>query len=389
MQPREQDNEQDFEQEELQSRAHADLSKRARGGIFIYLLGWLVMTVPSSIYLAHPQFFYLNSSILVGIMVLRATHLVVDFYELPLSLRIRRTWLVWGILAGALHWGLLSAWVVMHPEHADIKFQIISAAAVLGIAGTAALSIAREIRLLYSPFIMFPLLIALVARGGADNLTLAVMAALAVVYITVTAKTVSQDYWKAIGSEQLAEQRALQMEKLSHTDQLTQLSNRSFFDRRFREEWKRGIRVKSQLSVLMLDLDNFKALNDKHGHLFGDRCLQHVAQAMRDAETRETDLLARYGGEEFVALLPDTDAESAAKVAERLRVAVENCLVKAEDESVALSCSIGGATMQPVRGLDPEYLLEQSDSCLYQAKDAGRNCYVATAEPFARLWAGS
>lgn len=378
--------EQDNNQEQLQSRAHADLSKRARGGIFIYLLVWLVMTLPNSLHITNTTFFYLNTGVLISIMLIRTAHLLFNYSKTPLSIRIRRNWLVLGILAGALHWGILSAWVVFNPEYASIEFQMIIAAAVLGIAGTAALSISREIRLLYSPLIMGPLCIGHVIRGGADDMTLAVMAALAVTYITITAKTVSQDYWQAISNEQLAQRRALQMEKLSHTDQLTQMNNRSFFVRRFGEEWKRGSRVKSQLSILMIDLDYFKALNDKYGHLFGDQCLQHVAQAMRDAITRETDVLARYGGEEFIALLPDTDAASAAIVAERLRVAISQCQINHADDSVSLSCSIGGATMQPMQEFDPEYLLGQADASLYQAKANGRNCYVATeVAPFDNL----
>ncbi len=377
------------ESEELQNRALADLSKRARGGIFIYLLGWLVMTLPASLHISHAKFFYLNTGILISIMLMRTAHLLVGYSRMPISLRIRRNWLVSGILAGALHWGLLSAWVVINPGYESIEFQMVITAAVLGIAGTAALSISREIRNLYSPFIMGPLSLGLVMRGEADDLTLAVMAALAVTYITITAKTVSQDYWRAISNEQLAQQHALQMEKLSHTDQLTQLNNRSYFVRRFGEEWKRGSRVKSKLSILMIDLDHFKALNDEYGHLFGDQCLQHVAEAMRRATTRETDVLARYGGEEFVVLLPDTDAASAEIVAERLRVAISNCVVQFENKSVTLSCSIGGATMQPIQDVDPEYLLEQADASLYQAKASGRNCYVAAeVEPFDNLRVG-
>lgn len=368
----------DIEQEKLQNRAYADLSTRARGGIFIYMLIWLAMTLPSSIHVAYAQFFYFNTGILACIMLLRITHLAVNNFNVPLSLNVRRNWLVFAILAGALHWGLLSAWVVMQPEFANIEVQITITAAVLGIAGTAALSISRQIRCLYSPFTMGPLFLVVVNRGGANDLMLAVMAVIAVLYIIVTAKVTSLDYWKAISNEQLAEQRAVQMEKLSHTDQLTQLNNRSYFDRRFVEEWNRGSRVKSQFSVLMLDLDHFKALNDKFGHLFGDQCLQLAAAAMRDATIGENGILARYGGEEFVVMLPDTDAANAAVLAERLRVAVASCLVTDANHCVALTCSIGGATMQPIQELGPEYLLQQADTSLYQAKAAGRNCYVAT-----------
>lgn len=129
---------------------------------------------------------------------------------------------------------------------------------------------------------------------------------LAVADITATANAASQDYWKAIGNEELAEQRALQMEKLSYTDQLTQLNNRSFFDRRYPEEWKHGSSRKPQLRILMLDLDQFKTLNDKYGHLLGGQCLQRIAV-----------------------------------VGERLRLAVAGCEVVSHRELVSSSCSMG------------------------------------------------
>lgn len=367
-------NPQDLNQQELQKRAHADLSKRARGGILIYLLAWLIISLPSAIHETYPRFFYLNTGIMALIMLMRIAHI---FASDSLGFGIRKRWLVWGILAGALHWGLLTAWVLVHPGLASIEIEMIVSAAVFGIAGTAALSIEREIRFLYSPFTMGPLFITLVARGGVDDLIFASMAILAVSYVIVTAKTASKDYWHAIGNEQLAELHAQEMERLSNTDQLTQLNNRAFFERRFGEEWKRGSRQNSQLSILMIDLDHFKALNDNHGHVFGDHCLQAVASVLMVEKMRETDILARFGGEEFVVILPDTDADSAAWIAERLRVAVAGCRPVINGETVAMTCSIGGATMVPNHYIESRFLLEQADAALYSAKAQGRNRYVA------------
>ena len=156
---------------------------------------------------------------------------------------------------------------------------------------------------------------------------------------------------------------------------MTQLKTRSYFDTRFREEWKRGDRQQSQLSLLMLDLDHFKDLNDRHGHVFGDYCLQRVAQTLKSDLQRETDIVARYGGEEFVVLLPDTEAEYAALVAERLRQAVADIEITHAGENVRLTCSIGGATALPDFHDNRESLVKNADAALYRAKADGRNRY--------------
>ncbi len=175
----------------------------------------------------------------------------------------------------------------------------------------------------------------------------------------------------------LAERRAIEMEKLSVTDQLTGLKNRSYFDQRFGEEWSRGCRQASVLSLLMVDIDHFKRLNDTYGHIFGDACLQQVAAVLRREVKREIDLVARYGGEEFVVLLPDTDAAGARRVGEILRQAIERIEIDHDGKRVGLTASIGGASELPTRASDAAALLERADEALYRAKAAGRNRYHA------------
>lgn len=364
-------------QAELQRRAHADLTNRARGGIVIYLLGWLILTLPTGIHREHSTFFILNLCILLLIMASRLLHFYCFKTRPRLNVGPARNWLVWTTLTGALHWGLMSAWVLTHGDFQRLDFYLIVSAAVLGIAGTTALSIAREIRLLFPLFILTPIVLALFWRGTADDLILASMAMLAMGYVAITANTASEDYWKAVATQSMAEQHALEMENLSVTDHLTRLKNRSYFDRCFNEEWKRSNRQRSPLSVLMLDLDCFKALNDHYGHVFGDAVLQQVAQVLQHEVYRESDLIARYGGEEFVVLLPDTDAQAASLVAERLRAAVFAIEMSYEGEPVRPSCSIGGATVLADYRVKPELLLKQADAALYQAKGQGRNRYQA------------
>ncbi|MBZ4422730.1 diguanylate cyclase [Myxococcus sp. RHSTA-1-4] len=164
---------------------------------------------------------------------------------------------------------------------------------------------------------------------------------------------------------------------LSRTDALTGLFNRRYFEERLNEEFARSRRYGSPLSLVMLDIDHFKRINDTFGHPFGDQVLKAVAQTAR-ARLREVDLLARYGGEELIAILPETGPEDALKVCERVREAIASLGLEQPSpdgppREVRLTASLGVATA-PAAGLtSAEELLRAADVSLYAAKGAGRN----------------
>ncbi|MFO8141419.1 MAG: diguanylate cyclase [Marinobacter sp.] len=162
---------------------------------------------------------------------------------------------------------------------------------------------------------------------------------------------------------------------ISLTDGLTHVANRRRFDDKLAIEWGRAIRHEHELSLVLLDIDHFKRVNDELGHLTGDDCLIALASLLQWEIQRSGDLVARYGGEEFAVLLPATDREGALLVAERLRQAVARTpMVTGEhDEPVSLTISIGVATMLPARGTDSHELIRRADEALYVAKDSGRN----------------
>jgi diguanylate cyclase (GGDEF)-like protein len=169
------------------------------------------------------------------------------------------------------------------------------------------------------------------------------------------------------------------LKALTITDGLTQVANRRRFDDCLATEFKRACRHQCPLSVIMLDIDRFKNLNDTQGHLVGDDCLISMAKACSDLITRSGDLLARYGGEEFVVLLPDTQEAGAMAVAERLRQAVEDAPMPmgSDGKPLSLTISVGVASAIPVSGQAPADLVRFADEALYAAKSAGRNRVVA------------
>lgn len=167
-----------------------------------------------------------------------------------------------------------------------------------------------------------------------------------------------------------------ELQFLSVTDGLTRVANRRRFDEVLSREWSRASRTGSPLALLALDADHFKQLNDRFGHGRGDEILSLLARIMEEAVRRPDDLVARIGGEEFAVLLPNTDADGAARVAEQIRKRVEAAsLPGPQGEPIRITVSIGVASNVP--GISsPARLLELADKALYQAKGAGRNAVV-------------
>jgi len=168
--------------------------------------------------------------------------------------------------------------------------------------------------------------------------------------------------------------RIIELAGLGAMDQLTKIPNRRCFDNRLGLEWTRAMRQMAPLSVLMLDVDNFKNYNDTFGHLQGDLALQTVAGVFPQVLKRGPDFYARWGGEEFAVLLPDTDSDGARNIAEGIRMAVENALIPSPDEKAAkVTVSIGISTLVPTQSSSIDHFIAQADEALYKAKEAGRN----------------
>lgn len=166
---------------------------------------------------------------------------------------------------------------------------------------------------------------------------------------------------------------------LSNVDGLTRLFNRRAFDDIVQNEWKRALRNEEQLSLIIVDIDYFKAFNDGYGHLDGDDCLKSVAETLSKIVKRSADTIARFGGEEFVILLPNTGLEEAIRLAEQCRVSIMDLKVphKYSDAHPNLTISLGVSTIFPHSGYDIRTFMEAADTCLYQAKKMGRNKVIS------------
>jgi len=172
-----------------------------------------------------------------------------------------------------------------------------------------------------------------------------------------------------------------QLQILSTTDGLTGVMNRRFFDKNYPIEWRRARREQLPLSIIMVDIDYFKRVNDNYGHSAGDECLKIVASALKYLVKRPADAVSRFGGEEFVMILPNTDLPGASYLAEHIRGHIEALSIEIPGHSLQLTISLGVATTTPSVEIESEALFCLADDALYTAKDNGRNQVVSRQMP--------
>lgn len=175
------------------------------------------------------------------------------------------------------------------------------------------------------------------------------------------------------------EESNLALLRMAAMDGLTGIANRRLFDEVLAREWQRGLEQGTSVSLLLTDVDRFKAYNDVYGHLSGDDCLKRVARVISRAPDRKSELAARYGGEEFAVILTRRTDADATSVAERLRRGVQALKLRHQrsEHDGVVTISVGVVTAVPGEHLSTKEMIEAADNCLYRAKEAGRNWIVS------------
>jgi diguanylate cyclase (GGDEF)-like protein len=164
-----------------------------------------------------------------------------------------------------------------------------------------------------------------------------------------------------------------ELQEKNTLDALTGIRNRSYFDKKYQAEVRRSRREQTQLSIVMMDIDHFKNVNDQYGHIVGDECIKSVAHTLSKALKRPSDDVCRYGGEEFALILPSTDLEGALVLVEQLRAQIEKTSIKVEDVSINITISAGIGTAIADLNQPEDIILALADKQLYAVKKAGRN----------------
>ena len=175
-----------------------------------------------------------------------------------------------------------------------------------------------------------------------------------------------------VALEKLSEAHIV-LKELTTFDSVTGIRNRQFFDEVFEQEWRRALRQQYDISLLLLDIDHFKKVNDTYGHLAGDECLSAVAQEIDKMLNRPSDVVARYGGEEFVVILPYASTDNALHLATQICDSLAARVFNADGNNISVTVSIGVSSTVPGEEGRPRDLVSQADEALYHAKSKGRN----------------
>ena len=163
------------------------------------------------------------------------------------------------------------------------------------------------------------------------------------------------------------------LKDLTTIDAVTGIRNRQYFDDVFDQEWRRGVRQRYPITLMLIDIDHFKRVNDTYGHLAGDECLASVARTIDSQFNRPSDVVARYGGEEFIVILPYVEEENSNAMADQVRSHIENMTFSADGHEIGVTISIGRVTLVPQENMSRREMIAKADKALYKAKASGRN----------------
>lgn len=278
-------------------------------------------------------------------------------------------WLRFSIVAAVLSgaaWG--AAALLMPTDRIEYQALVILVVGGIVIGSLSTLAITKGAFSMYLFAAVAPISVRMFAIGSFIPTLIGVLT----LVFMLTMYVIGQQIFGVFTSTFLARIHA---ENMARRDPLTNIANRRLLDEYLEQVWYYAVRGTFPLSLVLIDIDNFKRYNDHYGHTKGDECLKRVADVLRSSLPRRTDLMARYGGEEFVALLPFTHADGGALVAERLRNAVSQLEIS-HAPSVStphVTVSLGGATCVAKSDGTPTGLVNLADQALYEAKAEGKN----------------
>jgi len=351
-----------------------DVSNRTRLGSLYYLLAWLLTWGFSQAPLQHLLLGLGGCGFFTLMLVLRWIHLPPTIHsDRRLTRWINRHWLL--VLLTAMGWGLAHALALSDPDFQ--RSQLVATVSTIAFSSAVAFTFSMRLRrgLCTVLLLNLPGLLVL-ASNGEQQLPILLTLAFYLIYLLMVGTRSFREYHAGIALElQLLEQRDA-LERLSRTDSLTGLGNRHQFNDLFPLMLANAKRQGNPLALVLMDIDLFKRVNDQHGHLTGDACLEVFAERMRQVFRRDNDILLRMGGEEFAVLMPGTDLEHAQQMAEQFRACIADNPLQAREHRLNLTTSLGVGTFEAERDCSSEAFFQRIDSALFQAKADGRNRLV-------------
>jgi diguanylate cyclase (GGDEF)-like protein len=360
-----------FQRHKMDKRVVRDLKKRSTIGIIFYILLSFIAVYADDYYSRHASFSLIFLLAIAGICLFRLIHLPITSKMGERYEKVNKGLFFSSVIVTALIWGLALALIML--QKGENTTQLIMTVCIAGLCAGGVVAFIPNLRLsiLFNITMMMPVIITLLLNRL--NMPLAVMFFLYSVYLVLIAYRGNREYWYALENEDLLEIKSLELTRLSNMDGLTGIYNRRFFDVELDKEWKRSGRNESPLSVVILDIDHFKDINDAYGHQVGDEYLKRIAVILTSVFKRNTDIVARYGGEEFIVLLPEVDVDHALQLSQEALSKVAAMTIDHKGVKVRATISAGVNCCIPNFNLRSDSIIAGADAALYIAKEAGRN----------------
>ncbi len=354
----------------LQKQIFLDVDERSINGIYAYFATWLLIGGASGFYEHHLLFFSLISTVLLVLGLVRLTvHRYYAKKETEKRFK-RKAWLHFNVLVPASIFGVLFSLSIVIPSFEQIYtymlmaiFALISTGAVI-FAPMKKLSVAFLAALTVLPFVSAVFL-------SGERLVEGMMLLLYSTYMFAQAIKLNKEYLLNL-------KQRYKLDKLNQQDSLTGIANRRCFDHAFTSAWKSALRSRESLSLILIDIDLFKNVNDQYGHTAGDEVIKSIAQVIQSNCQRETDVVARLGGEEYAVLLKNYQVDKLENFAEKIRQSIESTATLSDKSTIAVTASLGVA--HTIAGLNKSTkdLFKVADKNLYTAKEQGRNNVVTS-----------
>jgi diguanylate cyclase (GGDEF)-like protein len=355
-------------------REAQDTRLRTRLGGIYYLLAWILTWLFSNAPGEQLLLGLGGTAVFAALLALRLLHrLPAEQNSASLQVWLDRHWRL--ILSTALLWGLTHAWALSDPAFASSWFIATLSTIAFSTALAFTFSMRKGRAIIALMLLYLPGLLAMGADLAKHQATLVTLA-FYLSYLLLALNRSHREYHNTLALELKLLEQQHSLERLSRTDSLTQLGNRYQFNKLFPALIANAQRQSDPFSLVLLDIDFFKRINDEHGHACGDAYLSAFAERMREIFRRDSDALLRLGGEEFGVLMPNTPLEQAQLLASSFIANLAQHPFNVEGHSLPLTASLGVGCFNPRRDPSAEAFFKRVDDALYQAKRTGRNRLV-------------
>ncbi len=357
--------------DKFQRQSDMDFILSARIGLPIQVVGWFTIVALSGLYSMQPILTIELSWLVLVISFLRFVHIALHQYFHAKSSRIWMVTHYFLLSLQGLFWCGFFVYQISLDELSPVLLATVLMIAVVTNGGIVSMCSKLVITQIYLALVLLPA--AYISWGQVDLHFLSALIVIYWLYLVGFSLRTHKQYKDNYSFQLNLTKNSQAIGLKDKIDSLTKIYNRHYFEDCFEYQWQLSMRTGTHIALLMIDIDDFKRINDAYGKDYGDQCLVHIADVIRQSAKRQTDMVVRYAGEEFVLILPDTEQAAALKLAGVICRNLEFEEFQFAGEIHTVTASIGVGVVQPKQFSSPTILLQKAQMALFQAKNNGRN----------------